>query len=200
VYEDIVEGMLKLPVDLNEHGEIDRRVLYMSHGAFEIHIRLYDGIQAQLVQYGSLMSIKGLAEKAPEHACRLAATLAFADNPKLTEISAKHYGAAVALVRHYVSEALRLKFRQEPDELRRRADELLHWLKRIYSQGTTRVDARTIQQSAPRGTGCRKSIEEALKVAKLLQQRGWLRPVRLDGRAARSNGRTTWDIWIPKPN
>jgi hypothetical protein len=200
VYERMVENMLKLPVPLNQHGEIDRRVLRLSQGAFERHKRLYDQIQEQLVQYGSLLSVKGLAEKAPEHACRLAATLAFADDPKVTEISAEHYGAAVALVHHYISEALRLKFRQEPDELRRRADELLNWLKKLYAEGTTRIDARAIQQHAPRSTGCRKSIEETLRVAEFLRQRGWLRPVQLGGRAARSKSRTTWGICMPKPN
>ena len=198
VYERMVENMLKLPVPLNEHGEIDRRVLRLSLGAFERHKRLYDQIQEQLVQYGSLLSVKGLAEKAPEHACRLAATLAFADDPKVTEISAEHYGAAVALVHHYVSEALRLKFRQEPNS--RRADELLNWLKKLYAEGTTSIDARFIQQNAPRGSGCRSSIEDLLKVGQLLQQRGWLRPVQLDGRAARSKSRTSWDICMPKPN
>jgi hypothetical protein len=200
VYKEIVGDILKLPVLLNEYGEVERRVLRLSQGAFEIHKRLYNQIQAQLVQYGSLVPIKSLAEKAPEHACRLGATLAFADDVKVTEISVEHYAAAVALVRHYVSEALRLKFRQEPDDLRRRADELLQWLKKIYAEGVNRIDARTMQQNAPRATGCRRSIEEALKVAELLKQRGWLRRVQLDGRAARSKSRTTWDIWLPKRN
>src|SRR5262249_13677471 len=67
VYETIVGGMLKLPVSLNEHGEVERRVLHLSKAAFAMHRRLYDQIQSQLVQYGTLLAIKGLAEKAPEH-------------------------------------------------------------------------------------------------------------------------------------
>ena len=57
-----------------------------SREAFELHKMRYDQIPAELVRYGSLMSIKGLAEKAPEHACRLAATLAFANDPKVIEL------------------------------------------------------------------------------------------------------------------
>jgi hypothetical protein len=198
VYQNLVRSMLASHVNLNASGEVERRVLHLSDEAFGLHMRIYDQTQAQLVRYGSLVPIKGFAEKAPEHACRLAATLAFADNPGVTEISAKHYGAAVALVRHYLSEALRLKFRHEPEELRRRADELLHWLIGRYAEGTSRIDARTIQQSAPRAAGCRRSIEEVLRVAGFLQQRGWLRLVTPEGRAPRSKSRTTWDIRVSK--
>jgi hypothetical protein len=196
-YESSIRVMLETPVKLNEFGKVERRALYLSREAFDIHKSLYDQIQAQLVPYGSLILIKGLAEKAPEHACRLAATLAFADDPKITEIRVDHYQAAVALMRHYVSEALRLKHRRELDNLRRRADELWHWLRQLHAAGTTRVDARTIQQSAPRGTGCRTSVDEVLKVVALLQQRGWLRPVALDRKSTRIKGRSTWDIHVP---
>ena len=157
-------------------------------------MQLYNEIQSELIPYGLLMPIKGLAEKAPEHACRLAATLAFANDPKVREVSAEHYEAAVDLMRHYLSEALRLKYRKEPDDLRRRADDLRHWLKQRQAAGVKRIDARTIQQQAPRNTGCRASVEEALKIAALLVQRGWLRPVALDGESRRSKGRTTWEI------
>jgi hypothetical protein len=198
-YERTVRAMLEAPVTSNQFGEIERRVLQLSREAFELHKMRYDQIPAELVRYGSLMSIKGLAEKAPEHACRLAATLAFANDPKVTEISATHYRAAVALMRHYVSEALRLKHRREPDELRRRADELWHWLRQSHAAGTTQINARTIQQYAPRGAGCRASLDDVLKVATLLQQRGLLRPVALNGKSARIKSRMTWDIHV-RPN
>jgi len=97
-------------------------------------------------------------------------------------------------MRHYLSEALRLKYRKEPDDLRHRADDLHHWLKQQHAAGVRQIDARTIQQGAPRSTGCRASVDEVLKIAALLVQRAWLRPVALDGKSRRSKGRTTWDI------
>ena len=196
-YEKTVLEMLVAPVTSNEFGDVARRVLVLSREAFEEHKALYNKVQAELVRYGYLSSIKGLAEKTPEHACRLAAVLAFADDPKVTEISIEPYKSAVALMRHYLTEALRLKYRTEPDDLRRRADLLRHWLTQQYAAGIRRIDARTIQQRAPRETGCRASRDEVLKVVALLQQRGWLRPVALDGKSARGKRPTTWEIRAP---
>ena len=93
-YDKTSRDMLQMPVGLTESGEVNRRALYLSREAFGLHKRHYNEIQSELVRYGSLMPIKGLAEKAPEHACRLAATLAFASDPKVREIGAEHYNAA----------------------------------------------------------------------------------------------------------
>jgi hypothetical protein len=147
--------MLNTPVATNEYGEAQRRTLYLSTEAFEQDKNLYNIIQSQLVRYGNLVPIKGLAEKTLEHACRIAATLAFAENPKAEVIGADHYRGAIDLMRHYVCEALRLKFRRTPDETKRRADELFNWLKQLYACGQMQIDARTIQRCAPRPTQCR---------------------------------------------
>jgi hypothetical protein len=147
VYYKVIQEMLNTPVTTNEYGEAQRRTLYLSTDAFEQHKSLYDIIQSQLVRYGNLVPIKGLAEKTPEHACRIAATLAFAENPKAEVIGADHYRGAINLMRHYVCEALRLKFRRTPDEMKRRADELFNWLKQLHAGGQTQIDARTIQRT-----------------------------------------------------
>jgi len=191
--------MVNNPVEQTDSGEVKRRALCLSGQAFEMHKRFHDRIQAELGAYGLLMPIKGLAEKAPEHACRLAATLAFADNQNAPEISGDHYVTAVALMDHYLSEALRLRHRKEPDDLRRRADVLLHWLKQRHAAGETQIDARTIQQKAPRSTGCRGSNEELLKVTEVLEKRGWLRRPPHNVKSKQIKGRTTWNIRCSHP-
>jgi hypothetical protein len=199
VFDAIIGDMLGAPLGRNGAGEAQRRTLRLSVAAFALHKTFYNEVQSQLVRYGVLLPIKGLAEKAPEHACRLAATMGFADAPDVMEISAEHYRRAIVLMRHYLAEALRLKFRREPDDLRMRADELRHWLQKLHADGVRQIDARTIQQGAPRAVGCRSSVDEVLKLAALLEQRGILRPiVRTYTVPSRGKGRTTWQIRLSR--
>src|SRR5262249_13972829 len=194
-YYEVINEILAAPVTNNQYGEAQRRTLYLSAEAFEQHKSLFNTIQQQLVRYGGLAPIKDLSEKTPEHACRIAATLAFAENPKAEVIGADHYRGAIDLMRHYVCEALRLKFWRTPDEMKRRADELLNWLKQLHAGGQTQIDARTIQRSSPRSAQCRVSVDEVLKVVALLQERGYLRPVELDGSSRRAK---SWEICLPR--
>jgi hypothetical protein len=88
-----------------------------------------------------LATIKGLAEKAGEHACRIAATIAFVENPHLRTIGREHYAGAVTLVQHYLHEALCVMSAAGIDPKIARARELLNWL---HTQRITRICPQSV--------------------------------------------------------
>jgi hypothetical protein len=98
-----------LPLVAGKANELAPRVLPLSSDAKTIWIEFADSIEAQLKSDGALAPIKGLANKLPEHAARLAAVLALAADIEAAAISADYLASGIALAtQHYAAEALRL--------------------------------------------------------------------------------------------
>ena len=85
-------------------------------------------IEGQIGPAGALVSVRGLANKIPEHAARLATVLTLMHDAKSGEINAEQMEAGIALAQHYVAEALRLFEASHVSNDLRLAQRLLIWL------------------------------------------------------------------------
>ena len=163
-----------LPTTTERPCELRPREISLSPDARETWIRFSDHIERGLLPGGDLEPAKGLANKAAEHAARLAAVLAVVTDPDAEEITAVHLDAGIDLIQHYLSEALRLTeaaaVRSEIDT----AQKLLVWLQRDWAKPV--ISLPDIYQLGPSRIRDKKS---ALAVVSILEDHGWLN--RIDG-------------------
>ena len=103
---DILER--PLPVVGNTRNELAPRTLPLSPDARQVWIAFYDYVEARVGSGGELEAIRGLANKLPEHAARLAAVLTLVRNIEANNIAAVEMKSGIALAEHYAAEALRL--------------------------------------------------------------------------------------------
>ena len=103
-------NMLERPLPLVEGktNELSPRVLPLAPDARKMWIAFADSIEAQIKPDGALAPVRGLANKLPEHAARLAGVLTLVADVEAHEISAEHMSAGITLAQHYAAEALRM--------------------------------------------------------------------------------------------
>ena len=80
----------------------------LSSEARGLWIAFADHVERAITPNGALEPVRGLANKLPEHAGRLAAILALVSDLGTPEIGGDHMRAGIALAEHYATEALRL--------------------------------------------------------------------------------------------
>ena len=81
--------------------ELEPRCLILSSGTRGLWIAFSDHVERAITPNGDLEPVRGLANKLPEHAARLAAILALVDDLGAPEIGANHLRAGIALSEHY---------------------------------------------------------------------------------------------------
>jgi len=127
-------------------------------------------VELQLKDGGELAAIRGLANKAPEHAARLAGVLAVFNEPECQSICLKYMRDGIALVTHYIQEAQRLFGSGIADPKMVEAEKLLAWLQvRKNSNGTPDryVSLVEIYQRGPNGIRTAKAARDAMIVLQL---------------------------------
>ena len=109
-YDRQLSGLLQAPLPLAEGSlnELRPRSLDMSPGASEMWKQFVDDVERKLGPGGSYKPIQGLANKLPEHAARLAATLELFRDLDAPEVSSEAFVAGMELAMHYASEMLRM--------------------------------------------------------------------------------------------
>jgi hypothetical protein len=109
-YEARLLELLERPFPLaqGKANELAPRVLRLAPRARKLWIAFADSVELQIAREGALFPVKGIANKLPEHAARLAAVLALVSDADASEISAEKMAAGITLAQHYVAEALRL--------------------------------------------------------------------------------------------
>ena len=125
-FRDILE--LPLPLAQGRQNELDLPSLNFTPAATKIWIEFHDYVERLIIEGGELEPIRGLANKLPEHAARLAGVLALVENSQATEIDHNNLEQGITLANYYASEALRLVGGcQIPPDLQL-AIKLLSWL------------------------------------------------------------------------
>lgn len=119
----------KLAMREGSRNELAPRDITLDHDAKQIWIAFHDTVEGQLVDGGELAQIRGLANKAPEHAARIAGILALVEDSSCVDISAECMEAGIALVTHYLNEAMRLYEAGIADPDIKDAEKLLAWAK-----------------------------------------------------------------------
>jgi hypothetical protein len=131
--------------------------------------------------------MRGLANKLPEHAARLAAILALVDNLGAPEIGANHMQAGIALAEHYATEALRLFGASRVNSELWLAQRLLDWLLGTWSEPA--ISMPDIYQRSLNAIGDKAT---AAKLVAILEDHGWV--VRIPEGAVVS-GQRRRDAW-----
>ena len=123
-----------LPLVAGKSNELSPRVLQLAPDARRLWIGFADNIESQIKPDGALAPVRGLANKLPEHAARLAAVLALVSDFEVNEIAAEQMAAGIMLAQHYVAEALRMFEGSRIKSELILAQRLLGWLQRLLER------------------------------------------------------------------
>jgi hypothetical protein len=109
-YNSVIGDILQrqAPLVPGSRNELAPRHLLLSGTARNMWIGFADHIEKRLGQGGELDPVRGLANKLPEHAARIAGVLTLVGDLDSGEISASDMEAGIAIAEHYATEALRL--------------------------------------------------------------------------------------------
>ncbi len=132
-------------------------------------------------------AIRGLANKLPEHAARLAAVLALVEDLQVPAVSGAHLAAGIQLAEHYAGEALRLfqAGRTNPDLLL--AQHTLEWLLKRWRED--HVGLSDLYRLGPNPV---RDSKTARKMIGILEDHGWI--ARMDG-GAEVGGQHRREAW-----
>ncbi len=188
VYHARMGYLLNLPVPLAKgaRNELDPRGLPFSEEAQREWFRFADEVEAKVGHDGEYEQIKGLANKLPEHAARLAAVMALVEDDTCVEISSQHLASAIRLAAHYASEALRVYGASKVPAEVELAQRVLHWLQNHWKQPL--VSLANIYKN----TNYASSAKTARVAVDVLVAHGWLKPH--DGGAI-INGERRKEAW-----
>ena len=113
--------------------------------------------------------MRGLANKLPEHAARIAAVLTLLGDIEVGEVGGPEMEAGILLAQHYAAEAMRLFGASRVSGELREAQQLLTWLQTAWSE--PRVSLPDIYQRGPNSIRDKASAHHAVSV---LAEHGWL--------------------------
>jgi hypothetical protein len=161
-----------LPLAAGNSNELEPRALPLSQEARSIWMEFVGHIERSIGPGAELEPIKGLANKLPEHAARLAAVLTLVDNINAPEVTVDNMRAGIALAEHYAAEALRIFGASRVNDDLRLAQRLIEWLHRHWKQ--PKVSLPDIYQ---RGLNAIRDKATAKKLVAILVDHGWLLPI-----------------------
>jgi hypothetical protein len=153
-------------------NELSPPVLSLTSEAREMWIRFANFVETELSIDGAYYPIKGLANKLPEHAARIAGVLTLVDDLHSETITADTLANGIKLARHYASEALRLFTAGSTDPDLIMAQQLLEWLQK---QDNQLVPHTEIYQYGPNAI---RSAKPARRIARILAVHGWISMVK----------------------
>ena len=134
----------------------------------------HDKVKEQLSEFGQLVSIKGLGNKAPEHTLRVATVLAGFDAPEISNfsrISDGYIRNSTILTRYYLNEALRLFNSGIADLNLQEANKLLEWLR------TERKKVVTLPEIYQYGPNSIRDARKARNLMEILSEHGYALPL-----------------------
>jgi Protein of unknown function (DUF3987) len=184
---DILEK--PLPLAPGKANELAPRALPLSADAANRWEQFVGHVEGQIGPRGSLEPIKGLANKLPEHAARLAAVRTLVENINALEISEGDMKGGIALAEHYAAEALRTFEVSKVSADLWLAQRLLDWMQRHWAEPV--ISLPDIYQ---RSLNAIRDKATAKKLVAVLLDHGWL--VRVPGGAtvAGERRREAWSI------
>ncbi len=159
----------RLPLRVGTTNELEPRSISLSVAAREAWIGFADHVEREVAPNGGLDAVRGLANKLPEHAARLAAVLTLVKGIDAEEVSESEMAAGIALAEHYGVEALRLFGCAQVNSDVRLAQRLLDWLLGTWSEpyiSLPDIYQRSLNAISDKAT--------AAKPVAILEDHGWL--------------------------
>lgn len=160
-YCDRLLEMIREPLPLagESRNELAPRCLRLNPKAKRAWVAFHDRVELQLDKEGRYASIRGFANKAAEHAARLAGVLALVRSASALEIDVDTMEAGIKLAEYYLNEWLRIREEGAVDPDIELAEKLLAWLRK--QDGA--VNLRAILQYGPNPLRKKEAAEKALK-------------------------------------
>lgn len=180
---------MPLPLAVGKTNELEPRPLPLSNPARNDWHAFADHIERAIGSTGELETVRGLANKLPEHAARLAAVLALTHDIDAGDISAEAMGAGIRLAEHYAAEALRLFGASRISADLRLAQRLLEWLPKWPESYISLVD---VYQRGP--VVAIRDKATAQKMVEILEGHGWLKRVAGGAVIGGQRRREAWQI------
>jgi hypothetical protein len=178
-----------LPLAQGKANELAPRVLRLAAGARKLWIAFADAIERQIAPEGALAPVKGIANKLPEHAARLAGVLALVSDADISEIAPEQMAAGITLAQHYVAEALRLFEASRVSDNLRLAQSLLTWLLGSWSE-----DFISLPDIYQKGPNAIRDKTTAARLVAILEDHGWLHREKSGAEVAGRHRREAWRI------
>ena len=174
-YRDRISEILHTPYNTGDaKNELQLNQVELDAEAKQTWQMFHDKVEDQLSKYGILSSIKGLGNKAPEHALRLATVLAGFDAPEISNfsrISSGYIRNSTILTQYYLNEALRLFNSGIADPNLIEANKLLEWLR---DKKKKIVSLPEIYQFGPNSI---RDSKKARQLIKILVEHGYALPL-----------------------
>ncbi len=189
---DILET--PLPLAPGKVNELVPRPLPLAPEARQLWIAFADHVETAIAPNGGLETVKGLANKLPEHAARLGAVLTLVRDINATAIGADEIRAGIALAEHYAAEALRLFGASRISADLRLAQKLLDWLH--YQWTEPAISLPDIYQRSLSAIGDKAT---ATKLVGILEDHGWLDRIPQGAVVAGQRRRDAWRIIVREP-
>jgi hypothetical protein len=171
---------------LDSRNELDPRVLRFAPDAAKAWREYADYVERLLGPGQLFESIRGFANKLPEHAARIATVLTLVDDIEARHINVETFERAVHLAEYYTGEALRLFEAGYASPELRQAETLRKWLLTKWKEPL--VSARAIVTFGPNAIRDSATAKGAIKV---LVEHYWLVPIG----AATVDGKNVREAW-----
>lgn len=170
-----------------QDGALKPRRLELDARAADLWGAFADDTEWQLGPGRTLEPVRGFANKLAEHAARLAGVIQLIEVPQATSVGDEPMESGIALARFYAGEALRLFHTGAiPPEVAQ-AELLLNWLHADW--GKQMVGISHVYQRGPNSIRTKAKARAAIDV---LEEHGWLHPIK-DG--AQIDGKRHRDAW-----
>lgn len=176
-----------LPVSPNDDKQLVPPTLMLNAEAKTLWVEFHDLIESHLGDEAPLSPIRGFANKAPQHALRLAGILSLIEGQERT-INQLFMENGIELAQYHISEALRLFHAGAVDPMIEQAQKLLDW---ITAEHFNHIDLPRIYQKGPSAI---RDAKLARQLVLILADHGWLNPVdagmEIDGKYRRE----VWEV------
>jgi hypothetical protein len=180
---------MPLPIASGRPGELVPRVLPLSGKGITVWTQFADHVEGCIAPGRELDPIRGLANKLPEHAARIAAVLAMTGNPQAVAVAHESLEAAIAIVEHYAGEALRMFHAGHVRPELRLAQKLLAWI--LTSWPEVAISLPDIYQLGPSEI---RDKDTAKRTVTVLEEHGWLQRIPGGATVAGNRRREAWAI------
>lgn len=146
------------------------RVITLNDEAIGLYLRYSNQIERMMAQNEKYENIRGFANKLPEHAVRIATTLALVEDITTTELTSDHLQRAITIADFYATEALRLIDEGATDPKLVLTERFLNWLHNSWQEPN--ISLPDIYQSSLNAIDTKA---KAIEIVKVLESHGWLR-------------------------
>jgi hypothetical protein len=191
-YMAICTALLERDLPVNEHNQLNPPKLELVPDAKKLYIEFHNYCDRNAATGSNYEPIRGLANKAAEHALRIAGVFTVASNDSCVSADAMERAImerAIKLMMYYLNEAIRISSAGQINRDLKDAELLLKWLQ---EKNLTLIYPVLIYQEAP--SRKLRSKQHALKIIRILEEHGWLSPVdaiEVDGKMRREVWRLT---------